>query len=400
MTAVRRLLIIVCAVTAGTLAAQTPPTTTTATTTTAEVPRETPPVTADTDQDINNPQALKLSMNDAIDTSVRQNLGVDLQKYEYGKSGQLLIESHGIFDWLGSGLLQRSSTKSAVASQVQSSSSSATVANAAVSQEIPTGGTYNVGFSNAWNRSNNRFITVNPSISSSLDFQFTQPLLRNFGVDITRRGITIARNNLGISREAFRGTLMDTVSSTEQAYLDLVYARRFVDVAKEAVFLARDQARITQIRINVGASAPLDILQPRVQIATTEEDLINAVAAVRNAEDVLRALLNLPQADWGRPIIPTDNVTYTPMTVDVAQAVARAYDLRPELKETQLGSANKRVQYLYAKNQVLPRVDFIANYSASGLAGTEFLSRSRDRTAHWPDPDHRVHARTLADCRH
>src|SRR5687767_15186674 len=35
--------------------------------------------------------------------------------------------------------------------------------------------------------------------------------------------------------------------------------------SKESLFLARDQSRITQIRIDVGAAAPLDILQPRVR---------------------------------------------------------------------------------------------------------------------------------------
>src|SRR5205823_9528935 len=128
--------------------------------------------------------------------------------------------------------------------------------------------------------------------------------------DITRRNITIARNTLGISGEAFRSLLINTDQSVEQAYLDLFYARRNVDVQKEALFLARDQARITQIRIDDGASAPLDILQPRVQISTQEEALINAVAGVRNAEDALRALLHLDPADWDRPILPADTVGY------------------------------------------------------------------------------------------
>src|SRR5439155_14477648 len=126
----------------------------------------------------------------------------------------------------------------------------------------------------------------------------------------TRRGITIARNTLGINQEAFKVVLLDTTSAVEQAYYDLIYTRRFVDVVKEALFLARDQARITQIRIDVGASAPLDILQPRVQIATQEENLIVAVAAVRDAEDRLRAVMHLDPADWDRPIIPTTPAGY------------------------------------------------------------------------------------------
>lgn len=365
MTAVRRLLTIVLAASAVTLSAQTPATTAR----TTDVPRETAPVTADTDKDSSNPRALKLTLGDAINTSMRQNLGVELQQYTYLMSGQLLRESYGIFDWLGNGTIEQTSSQSPTISRILATSSRSTIANIGVAQEIPTGGLYNLTWTNSRSSQTGSLNVLNPSFRSGLDLQFTQPLLRNFGVDITRRGITIARNNLGINREAFRGTLIDTASSVEQAYLDLVYARRYVDVVKEAVFLARDQARITQIRIDVGASAPLDILQPRVQISTTEEQLINAEALVRDAEDRLRALMNLPAGEWDRPIIPTDDVTFTPVSIDTEQAVARAYQLSPELKENQLTTANRRVQYLYARNQVRPKVDLALEYSTAGLAG-------------------------------
>ena len=53
---------------------------------------------------------------------------------------------------------------------------------------------------------------------------------------------------------------MNTAFSVEQAYLNLVYARRNIEVVKESLFLSRDQARITQIRIDVaslGGAGPL-----------------------------------------------------------------------------------------------------------------------------------------------
>ena len=222
---------------------------------------------------------------------------------------------------------------------------------------------------------------ISPAYGSSLSLGLDQPLLRNFGMNINRRQITIARNTLGINDEEFRRIMINTVVSVEQAYLDLVYARRFVDVQKEALFLARDQARITQIRIDVGASAPLDILQPRVQIATSEEALIAAVAAVRDAEDQLRALLNLPPADWSRPILPTDSVGYEPVTIDTESSIARSYELRPEIRENRLTTDIRRIQHLFARNQALPRADAVLGYNAAGAAG-----RAPCRTSAWSCP--------------
>lgn len=368
MSPIRRVLISACiALSATALTAQTP-----GTTTTQQQQKEetyTAPVSAETDKDVSNPRALKLSLAESIRLAAAQNLGVQIQRYDWAEAGQSLREAYGPFDWFTTADIEHRSTESPVSSQATASSSRNTFANFGVSQLLPTGGTYSVNFDNNRQVQTGGFTTVSPAYGSSLQFSLQQPLLRNFGMDINRRQITIARNTLGINNEEFRRLLMTTVVSVEQAYLNLVYARRFVDVQKEALFLARDQARITQIRINVGASAPLDILQPRVQIATTEEALIAAVASVRDAEDQLRALLNLPQDEWDRPIVPTEAVTYTPMSINVQDSVARAMELRPELRESQLTTANAKVQYTYARNQVRPKLDAIVNYTAAGLGG-------------------------------
>ena len=386
MTAVRNLTAIVCSLAAPVLLGQTtsatpkPATATvqvsatpaTATTTTTVAPA-TPPVTADTDRDQNDPRALRLSLEDAVKTALERNVGIQVSRYDYRASGEALRSQYGLYDWIGTADVERQSNKSPAISQFQSSGDTRSIANFGIEQEIPTGGTYNVGFTNSKITTIGGGTLVSPAYHSGLALALAQPLMRDFGVDITQRGINMARNTLGISREAFRVTLLDTTNAVEQAYLDLVYSRQFIDVVKEALFLARDQARITQIRIDVGASAPLDILQPRVQIATSEESLINAVADVRNAEDTLRTLMHLDPGDWDRPIIPTDVVRYTPFSVDVQDAVTRAFDLRPELRELTLTTDTRRIENLYARNQVLPQLDLHVNYNAAGLAGRTAL---------------------------
>jgi HAE1 family hydrophobic/amphiphilic exporter-1 len=365
MTAVRRLISIACLAIAASASAQQAQTTQT-----TPVPRATEPVTADTDKDVNDPRALKLSLDDAVRTSVRQNLGIELERFTFTESGQSLLAQYGIFDPLVSGRLNTSRTDNASTSSLESSSSGQTNADVQWGQNLPTGGVYTLGFTNQrFTRGGGFGQALTPGYGTGLNFDLTQPLARNFGIDLTRRNINIARNTLGIDRELFRTSLIETTNAVEQAYLDLVYTRQFVDVVKESLFLARDQSRITQIRIDVGASAPLDILQPRVQIATSEEALIVAVANVRDAEDRLRALMNLPPADWGRPIIPTDNVSYAPMTIDTEASIARAYELRPEIRENRFTTETARINYLFARNQTLPQVDAVVGYNVAGAAG-------------------------------
>ena len=364
MTAVRRLITTFSLLlTAATFAQETA-------TTTTQVQRTTERVTAETDRDATDPRALRLSLGDAVNTAVQQNLGIQIQTFESQIAAQNHRGEYGLFDFIAAADVETSSDRNPTTSTFIASGSRATNANASVNQIIPTGGQYSFGFTNSRRSVTGGGTFVNPSYNSGLQFSFLQPLLRDFGVDITRRGITIARNNLGITRGEFQNRVMDAVHLVEQAYLDLIYARRNVEVVKESLFLARDQQRITQIRIDVGAAAPLDILQPRVQVATTEETLVGAVALVRDAEDRLRALLNLPQEEWDRPIIPTeDNVEYQPMTVDLNTAVQQALANRPEITQQRLITDNSRVQALFARNQTLPTVDFELGYNLGGLAG-------------------------------
>jgi HAE1 family hydrophobic/amphiphilic exporter-1 len=386
-TAVRRLLIIACVASAVSLSAQTtkkstakapaPPATVypdpVQTQTNADIPKAdqaaTPPVTADTDKDADNPRALRLTLDDSIHTMIQKNIGLQIQNYDLLMFGQEVVGAYGVFDPIASATLNRSKSESPALSAFQSSGGTSADANVSLRDTIPTGGLFSVSSTNERFTSTGSGTTVSPGYKAGLAFGLTQPLARNFGVDVTRRNITIARNTLGLNQQVFRSVLLDSTSAVEQAYYDLIYTRRFVDVVKEALFLARDQARITQIRIDVGASAPLDILQPRVQIATSEENLINAVAAVRAAEDKLRALLNVAPEEWDRPIIPTDSIGYEPMTVNVDTSVARAFELRPEMKENDFTIANKRVNYQYARNQVLPQFDLNLGYNAAGGAG-------------------------------
>ena len=385
-TAVRRLLIVACVTSAVSLSAQTTKKTTTTSTpqpvtvttdpaqANVDIPKAdqaaTVTVSADTDKDVNNPRALRLSLDDAVHTMLEKNIGVQIQRYDLLMTGEQVVGAYGVFDPIASATLSRTNSQNPALTAFDASGGGTTNANASIRDTIPTGGFLSLSTTNQRFTRSGAGTTISPGFSTGLGFGFTQPLARNFGVDVTRRGITLARNTLGINRELFRGVLLDSTSAVEQAYYDLIYTRRFVDVVKEALFLARDQSRITQIRIDVGASAPLDILQPRVQIATSEENLINAVAAVRAAEDRLRALLNFPPEDWDRPIIPTDSIGYTPMTVNVEESLTRAYELRPEIKENQFTTASRRVVYQYARNQVLPQFDLNLGYNVAGAAGT------------------------------
>ena len=134
--------------------------------------------------DVNNPRALKLSLDDAIVIAVRQNLGVDISRYDYRITGFNAQAAYGPFDYFLTANVSRSSSTKPVTSALQPSEFGSTIADFGISQLLATGGQYTVGWSNERSSSNAQFTDVNPAYNSGLDFNFTQPLLRNFGVDV------------------------------------------------------------------------------------------------------------------------------------------------------------------------------------------------------------------------
>lgn len=316
-------------------------------------------------------EVMNLSLDKAIAIAIEQNLGVHLQKINVLDSEQSAKSAFGQFDPMGTAQLQKSHDEKAVTSVIVASKTEQELANLGLKQNLPTGASYSVAFDNRKTDSPYAYATVNPSYNSGLTFSFSQPLLKNFGVDVTTSNVRIARNTLGVSEETFKSEMIQTVLAVEKAYYNLVYARQNLDVVKEALFLAKDQARITQIRINVGASAPLDILQPNVNIAADEENEIVAQAAIRNAEDQLRQLLNLAPDEWERSIVPTDEATYKPMKIDVEKAVETAYANRPEIRSAELNIRNAKINNVYRRNQRLPQVDLQVSYGYAGTGGTQ-----------------------------
>lgn len=323
------------------------------------------------DRDAEDPRAMRLSLDEAIRTAARRNLGVEIEADRFESSGYMARSTYGLFDTYLSANLATESSESPVISAVDASRRDVDTYNVGLRRLFSTGGVLQVGVNNFRQNSNSVFAEVNPAFSSSVGATFTQPLLRDFGVDITRRPINIARNNLGITREQFRDTMMETVLGVERAYLDLIFARENLEVLQQSLALAVDQERITRIRIDVGASAPLDILQPQVAIRTREEEVISGEAAVRAAEDRLRQLMNLPPSEWDRPILPTGDVDPNLEQVDLQDAVRRAWELRPEVRQTLLSIDNREIDIAWARNQVLPQVDFNVDYAVAGLGAGE-----------------------------
>jgi outer membrane protein len=318
--------------------------------------------------------AIQLSLDEAVTTALERNLGLLVERYDRNAFRLRIDESLGIYDLLlGAQAFEESETSPATSRLAGESILTTKRRNFNVSadQLLPWGGVVTPSFNLFRQESNNRDVALNPLYVSDLDFVYTQPLLRNLGRLATERGIRIARLNSDISKEVFEQQVATTLQLVENAYWDLVQARKEVEVAEESLRLAQDLHRMNRVRVDVGTLAPLELVQSEVGIATRQESIILAQQTKENAEDTLRQLLHLEEGElWNLPIVPTTPPETPVPQIDLDAAIATALVERPELRNQELQLDLRELDVAYFRNQMLPRLDLTARYGYNGIGGT------------------------------
>jgi outer membrane protein TolC len=323
---------------------------------------------------------LAVSLEDCIVRALKDNLGVAIQVL----GPQISAESVNAAaeKYIPSLSLSYQSRKTENAAYSYLDSPGASTVNKTrnynfltASQALPTGGTLRLDFTGYRTTTNQRGITIDPRFGTTLAFNLSQPLLRNFGTKISRREILVAKNNLGVSEENLRNTLMTTVYNVENAYWNLVYSIENLEVRRQSLALAKDLLEKNQRSVEVGTLAPMDVLSARAEVATREADLIQAETQIKSNEDALRLLLNISEAEGQAmsSIAPKDKPTYVAREVNLEEALAAAIQNRPDLEISRIGLETDKLNLSYAKNQALPDLSLSASYSSPGIDGTRLI---------------------------
>jgi len=318
-------------------------------------------------------EGMRLSLDEAVGLAIANNQDLNVSVNAAEASNYILFSNLGIFDPLAEASVIRSHSEEPATSQLVGADVNTrdnTDISAQVTQLAPTGGTFSLGFAANRTSTNSTFFFINPSYFGGLTVSFNQPLLRNFGRDTTTWLIRTARNSRDASYQNFVRSVQGTVNGVEQAYWDLVYALRNLEVQREARTLSADLNRITRIKIDVGSLAPIDIVQTEVGIATAEQQIIIAEGLIGDAQDRLKRLLNLDPARWAVPIVPTDEVRAEQPSVSVEEGMRQALSRRPEIIAAAYNVDSDRIRYDYWRNQTKPALDLVGSYGNTGIGGT------------------------------
>jgi HAE1 family hydrophobic/amphiphilic exporter-1 len=320
-----------------------------------------------------------LTLPQAIEMALANNNNIDASRNDVRISDFSLEGARGVYDPLLTSENYYESlttpTASAIGGAVNGSvTQKRYFGSAGVNGFSPyQGGTYSTQFNSSRNTTSNTNSFLNPQFPSSLEFSFTQPLLRNRSIDTNRRTIEIAKKNIDLSESDLRLEAITAISGVEQAYWNLALALRLLQVAIDTLKQAREQLESNERLVAKGVLAPVEIVAANSQISTYEQAVYSAQDTVNRSENTLKTLI-LPDrtsAEWSRPVTPVTPMELAVPRVGLDVAVAEALKDRPEIARLETSAEINRIDQRFFRNQAKPQIDLVGSYTAQGLAGTE-----------------------------
>lgn len=322
---------------------------------------------------------LVLSLNDAIRLAFENNTDIRVDESSLRNAENNVHRSFQFFDPLFFSSFSDQRVKSPSSTQLAGAPVLNTLSQNTqfgYAQNFSPGTNFQTSFNASKFSTNSSFSFLNPSFSTTWQFQATQPLLRNFGRFPNRAPILIAQRNLRQSRSSFQAQVSNILLQVITQYWNAVLARDNLVVQKKAYEEAQQSYDHDKKALSLGALPPLDIYRSESQVASRRLSVIQAEYALKQAEENFRQIIGADRSpDIGALDLnlTEDAAPHAAMiTTDIAAALSTAFANRPEVDADQQQLAADEISVRLAHNSLRPDLRLSGSYSTNGLGGNQF----------------------------
>ncbi|HZL47116.1 MAG TPA: TolC family protein [Opitutaceae bacterium] len=313
-----------------------------------------------------------LTLDDAIRLALANNRSIKVDTYSRAIGRASLLAAYGSFD--PALTFNRSYSEQYTSSQPSADNGflpPATLVQTdyyslALVGIMPWGTQYSIGGTSVnqrgpYNGFTNNFLTTG-------GVNITQPLLRGFGFSgsSANLGLRVAKANRAISDWQYRQTVIDTITNVIVAYSDLIAAHASLRTAQRSRDLAAGLVAENEKRFKVGSMSENDVVSARAKVALREQGILFATQAVRDTDNRLRLLLGEHAFSNEGPLLAIAPAEPPELTLHVAEDLKKSYELRADFQQARFGLDKSRYNAAYARNQLLPQVDFVGGYGYTG----------------------------------
>ena len=337
------------------------------------------------------PATVELKLQDYLQQVLQHNESIQAQMLEAEVNRRKSRGEYGVFEpnLVVSAMREANQRTNNIQQQAQQSGESFfseqnNIYNGGLESLMPTGGKIRLGYTlsdlgnnvnpyGIFGTSTNQIWTK--EYQTFVGLSFSQPLLKNAGFTPTLAAIRLAAFESEIAFQQYRRQLMLTLYQAEAAYWNLYYAQEQIRFFDESVGVAQSLLNDSREKFKAGQGAELDVLEAQSALAlrnTKRNDALqNYFDALGRLQSLAGGLPDLAQRGFNSlPIRVVDAPEATNAPPVYADCIQEIFTLNPDYL-IQLGKVNQEgVRLGFAKNQLLPELNFKGAYGFNGLGNS------------------------------
>jgi outer membrane protein TolC len=337
-------------------------------------------------------RTLPLSAREAVALSLNHNLDLEVARYQPWIEDQNVLAALGAWDHTayanaagGERITPSFSFLSGVPSTEKFDTDTADF-TLGLRKTLPFGAFYDLSFTSERTLTNSTFALINPAWTQVMGGTVTLPLLKGLSPTANTATLVITRHARDASVDQFEKTLGDSVFQVMQAYWGLVFAIENKKVKEQSLDVALRLLEDNRRKFERGVVARIDVTQADAGVASQQEGILTAEAAVLNAMDRLKRLVEPALLREDTLVVPVEAPRGLRTELDeraaVEQAMATALGSRPEVRQIERQLVSQDVTIAKSENDLLPRLDLSGRAYVNGtddsFSGAHKMARDGD----------------------
>ena len=191
------------------------------------------------------------------------------------------------------------------------------------------------------------------------------PLLRNRQTDQRRTDLLLARLSIELADASIQKQRLKLLETAAKFYWEWVSAGQKLEVAEALLAIAEDRIRQVEEQVEEGLLAAIEIADNQRAVLERRSAVVSAERELQNATFELSLFY---RDDQGQPLMASrdrlpefpEPTSVTPFQLE--EDLLRALQRRPEIAGTLVELQQNNASLDLARNQLLPEVDFTAEY--------------------------------------
>ncbi|MFH1460122.1 MAG: TolC family protein [Candidatus Omnitrophota bacterium] len=315
-------------------------------------------------------QAVSLSLKETSELALKNNLDIQIAKFDAYINRTALPESESVFDTYLNAYATYLNDQQKTASAFLGTKTVTNVYGVGLTKKTPAGTTLGVELSDSRNFSNSSFTSLSPSHEANVKFTLQQPLGNNFFGLIDRGKIKITRFNIANNDFSTLQRIEEYLAQTQTAYWNLSFAYKQTQIAQKMLEKAETLYKIFQDKQALGLVEAAETCAAEANVQTRQVNLQQAQHQLFAANNELLYLLH--EEDLSVQISPTDFFGISKLPpVPLVKILQTAIANRRDYQQAKNNLAAYNIDLKIKENSTWPQIDLNASFAQNGLEASQ-----------------------------